>query len=157
MLLHIHTCLTGLFQQAKVQLAIIIISETGQATNPTIFLGTSVVVLDPKADQNLYNGVPRITQISTSVNPRSLAIIVKGDGPQMSLAAILTYSQGQRPRKMLLGDGKLQRELAYSSRQSATQLQQVGSMLLQSSNIPSPCCITRSSQAASDALNIKQN
>ena len=61
MLLHIHTCLTRLFQQAKVQLAIIITSETGQATNLTISLGTSVVVLDPKAHKNPCDRVPRIT------------------------------------------------------------------------------------------------
>ena len=71
-----------IFQQAKAQLAIIITSENGQATNLTISLGTSVVMLDPKADQNPCNGVPIITQISTSATLQSLAIIGRGDGPQ---------------------------------------------------------------------------
>ena len=93
MLPHIHACLTRLFQRAEVQLAVITTSETGQATDLTISLGTSVIVLDPKADQNPCNGVPRITQSSTSVNLQSSAIIARGDGPQLSLASIYV-SQG---------------------------------------------------------------
>ena len=113
-----HICLTGLFQRAKVQLAIIITWETGQATNLTISLGTSAAVLDPKADQNSYNGVPRITQISTSVNPQSLAIIPRGNVPQMSLV-VIHLGQGRQPCIILLRDEELQREVAHSSYQSA--------------------------------------